>query len=436
MVKIFDKLKKFFLFQFQDRAGRDISLVASGVLAELIANGLTYLILTRIYPPGGFGVFASFVFFGTLLFVLSTLRYDWFIPSAKTDSEAINILFFCVLLIVFVSAFLVVPIFNLSIQIFKNSEIANLREYKWFSPFYVFSFSLYQVAIAWATRKKYFLDIAKAKFFQSISLFAISCGLAIFGFGIEALILGNIFSLFLGSLILTLSYIKKDREVLKDLSLRYAVFCAKKYFRLSIPSVGQSFISVFIFQAVPFLLTAYFNSAVAGNYFLADKIINLPTIIVGQATFQVFWSEASFTKNQKPKELMSLFMNFFRKLLRLSWIPVVIGILGPFTFEFIFGSKEWGRAGGIAFLLIPAVFSHFCIFPLFPIFIVLEKQHLLFLLDTLRMIFIFLCFYAPHKLNLEPGLAILFYSFATAFIYSLIFLVSIFEIKKKIKSFS
>jgi O-antigen/teichoic acid export membrane protein len=110
--------------------------------------------------------------------------------------------------------------------------------------------------------------------------------------------------------------------------------------------------------------------------------------------------------------------------------------LGPFTFEFIFGSKEWGRAGEIAFLLIPAVFSHFCIFPLSPIFIVLEKQYLLFLLDTLRMIFIFLCFYIPHKLNLEPQQAILFYSFATAFIYFLIFFVSVFEIKKKTKSFS
>lgn len=431
MKNIFDKIKN--LSVLQDKTGRNVSLVASGVVFELIANGLSYLILTRIYSPQEFGFFASFLFVVILISVLSTLRYDWFIPSARTDSEAINIFFLCFILVSFSSIFLAIPIFELFIRIFGYSDINKLKEYRMLAPFYVFFGSLYQVANMWAIRKEYFLTIAKVKFYQSIVLILVSITLGLGGFGVKGLILANISSLFSGLIIFILSFLGKDKKKLKDIKLSYVISYAKQYFRLTFSSVGQSFVSTFAYQVVPFLVTTYFSPKFAGQYFLADRIINLPTIIVGQATFQVFWSEASHTKQENPEKLMSLFMNFFRRLLKISWIIVAIGILGPFTFEFIFGSKEWGEAGVVALILVPAAVFHFCIFPISPILIVLEHQHWLFLWDIFRLILIFFCFYLPSKLSWNPKYATLLYSLTMNFMYIILFFISMLVIKRAVK---
>ncbi len=428
MKNIFDKIKK--LSVLQDKTKRNVSIVASGVIFEIIANGVSYLILTRIYSPQEFGFFASFLFVVILISTISTLRYDWFIPNARTDSEAINIFFLCFLLVSFSSMFLAIPIFELFIKIFGYSDINKLKEYRWLAPFYVFFGSLFQVANMWAIRKEYFLTIAKVKFYQSTVVVLVSIVLGLWGFGIKGLILANICSLFSGLMVFILSFLREDKEKLKDIKLRHAILYAKKYFRLIFSSVGQSFVSTFAYQVVPFLITTYFSPKFAGQYFLADRIINLPTIIVGQATFQVFWSEASRTKQEKPEKLMSLFMNFFIRLLKISWIIVAIGILGPFTFKFIFGSKDWGEAGAVALILVPAVVFHFCLFPISPILIVLEHQSWLFLWEIFRLILIFFCFYFTSKLSWEPKYATLLYSFTMNFMYIVLFFISILAIKR------
>ena len=106
---------------------------------------------------------------------------------------------------------------------------------------------------------------------------------------------------------------------------------------------------------VPFLMIpALFDLQLSGQYFLAYKVLVLPTSLVAAAVSQVFFGEAS-ARRQDPARLHALARNTAVSLFVFS-IPTYMTVLfaGPALIHVVFGS-QWAMAGLYAQIMAPGL---------------------------------------------------------------------------------
>jgi O-antigen/teichoic acid export membrane protein len=104
--------------------------------------------------------------------------------------------------------------------------------------------------------------------------------------------------------------------------------------------------------AVPsFLLAAFFGTTVTGWFALVDRVLGVPSVLIGQSLQQVYLSEGAPLVHADPIGLKHLFVKMVRKV---SPIPLItctfLVVFGPSLFAFAFGEK-WREAGEYARIL-------------------------------------------------------------------------------------
>ena len=122
-------------------------------------------ILTRLYTPEEFGIFALYVAIASIFGVIATARYELAIMLPKKDSEAANLFNLSIIITFIISLFtlLFVLIFHQPlINLIGNPEIG---KWLYFIPLTVLFTGLYQTLNYWSSRKKNFLILKpKLKF--------------------------------------------------------------------------------------------------------------------------------------------------------------------------------------------------------------------------------------------------------------------------------
>ena len=136
------------------KSGRDIlTLVIGTTIGQAILIVCTP-ILTRIYTPAEFGVFALYLAITSITSVIATGRYEFAIMLPKKDIEAANIVVLSMMVAVGVSllTFVVVLLFNLLIaSLIEHPEISY---WLYFTPLATLITGFYQSLNYWGNRKK------------------------------------------------------------------------------------------------------------------------------------------------------------------------------------------------------------------------------------------------------------------------------------------
>jgi len=410
--------------------------VLSGSMA--FAQGISVLvapILTRLYDPADYGVLALFSSVVSLFLVIATLRYEWAIPNPNKDVDAIHLLIICFLVITVVVAFSVPFMVLLFDKFGISSNLSSIRPYLWLIPFYIFGGASYQSLTAWAIRKKSFTPIAKTRLSQSITGSIVNIGLGFLKFGPLGLLLGGLASQTVGIGTLASLLWKNDRTILNGIRKTNILFWLKRYLKFALLSTGQSIATTASLQVTTILLITYFEASVVGWYYLAQRVIGIPTGMIGQATGQTFWAEAARLIRSDPRELKRLFLKFSKKLVVISLLIALVGIASPLVFGFVFGSEKWNMAGYYALYLTPMVMSQFIVGTLTHL-AVHELQHWQLIWDVCRLILIFLCFWSAHKLGLTAGTSLLVYSLMMSGMYLVLYIMNIRAIQIKIRGSS
>ena len=112
-----------------------LTLMTGTTIAQAIPIAISP-ILTRIYTPEDFGVFALYMAIASIIAVIATGRYEMAImlPKEEEDVKSIVKLILILLSIVTFITFLIVSFFNQAIvSLFENQEISNwLYFFGWF----------------------------------------------------------------------------------------------------------------------------------------------------------------------------------------------------------------------------------------------------------------------------------------------------------------
>ena len=350
------------------------TLTVGTAIAQVIAVAASP-VLTRLYSPEDFGVFAIFMAISGILATIATGKYEIAIVLPEKDEDAVNIVALSVL-ITFSTCFLFGLIF-----LFFNGPITELADnekisnWLYFIPLNVLFTCLFVILCNWLTRNKRFRGLALSKIIKSAIVVSLSVVLGIAKLGAAGLIIGALSGAFLVAMLLSIQIWLKDCTKRKLITKKRMIEQAKKYNDFPKFTVFSQLINVLANQLPILLFGIYFSTTVAGFYVLTQRVLDVPISLISNSISEVFKQRASndYTKYGNCRRI---FLKTLKSLALLSFIPFsILFFTAPGLFALVFG-EEWREAGVYTQILSPYFFLKFIGNPLSFMFFIADKQKL------------------------------------------------------------
>lgn len=365
----------------------NIGKLMSGTgLAHLIGIAAIPL-LTRLYTPEEFGIYATYLSVYTISFSVITLRYESAILVPAKEREANNIAVLAATLALAGSLGLFI------ILLFAGDLIANwlniqaIGAFLLLIPVSVVSYSLFQVFNFSLNRAKKYASMAAGR----MVLASGSAGVQI-GFGASqisatypGLIIGKVFGDAVGLITLIWQRLKINQSVLAGVSPKRMIAMAKRYKNFPLYNMPHA-LTTNVSNNLPVLLfNSYFSEAIAGFYSIAIKACYAPVQVIAQASFQVF-SQRIAEKFGRKEQLMPFIKSTLLLQAGVGFFPfLALFIVSPWLFSFVLGS-EWSDSGEYVRILAPYFFVVFTVTPLNFIPLLLNRQRKAFAIDVVHLL--------------------------------------------------
>tara|TARA_B100000073_G_scaffold176998_1_gene146585 strand:+ start:4308 stop:5549 length:1242 start_codon:yes stop_codon:yes gene_type:complete len=340
-------------------------------IAQAIPIGISP-ILTRIYSPEDFGLFALFLAITNIIGSVANGRYELAIMLPKKDEDAINTaaLGFSISSILSLLILILVVIFNdFFVYLIGNEEIGF---WLYFFPITVFLLGLWNVLNYYNNRKKKYKDLRNAHIIRSIVLASTHLIIGFLKSGVTGLISGEILSKVFANTRL-LKNILKNKLLISKITKGKMVSMAKRYKNFPMISLPSSFANELYANLFSVLLSSLYNVTLLGHYYMAQRILGLPSALLGVSIGQVFFQSAVKEK-EKTGQARVIFKSTVKKLflIALPFFAALFFIVED-LFAFVFG-ENWRVAGTYSQILIPIFFVRLISMPVSMINTVFERQ--------------------------------------------------------------
>lgn len=352
---------------------RNVLVILTGTVA---AQGITILVspvLTRLYTPADFGVYALFVSFSALLGSVICGRYELGITLPAEDRQGLALFGVCTL-VSFGVALLLLPLTflfgGLVVQVLNEPR---LQPWFWLLPAAMAATGFATGARYWLLRRKSFGTISTNNVLRSVLAAIFNVVFGLLGWMQFGLIGGLLLGLCVSAVFLAVKIWHEsgaDIRALRWADLREQAQTQRRFPQYSLASAvvesGAGQVPVFFFSSL-------FGSTTLGWFSLAQRIANLPLTLVAQSVADVFRQQASeiYAKEGNCRAL------FHRTLAKLFWASLpaftLAAWVSPWVFELIFGSA-WRESGEYVRYLIPALALRFISSPLSSMFYIAQKQ--------------------------------------------------------------
>ena len=405
-----------------------LTLMTGTTIAQAIPIAISP-ILTRIYTPEDFGVFALFIAIASIFGSIANGRYELAIMLPKKDEDAINIfaLGFIITSVVSLTLLILVVLFHdYFVTILNNKEI---RLWLYFVPIAVFFTGFFNILNYFNIRQKNYKDIAKATVFKSIVLAIVQLGIGFIKHGVTGLISGQLLSQFTANTKLLLNIIR-NKKLISKISKVKIIALARKYQDFPKYSMPGGLASTISQNLTNILISSFYSVATLGFYSLVQRVLAMPASLVGTSIGQVFFQQATKEKHTTGKSINSL-KTTTKKLLIIG-LPSfgLLFFIVEDLFALVFG-EEWRIAGTYAKILIPMFFIRFISSPTSGIYDIFNKMKIELIWKIILMLGIISLLYIFRNDNFLEFLKIM--SFYALCMYSIsIYLVFQFA-KGKIK---
>ena len=374
-----------------------LTLMTGTTIAQAIPITISP-ILTRLYTPEDFGVFALFVAITSIFGSIANGRYELAIMLPRKDEDAINIMALGFIINVVLSLFLlfVVIVFHDNIlNVLNNKEIS---PWLYLVPISVFLMGLFNLLNYFNNRKKFYKDLAKANVYKSIGMAIVQLSLGFLKAGAFGLISGQIFSQIISNTKLFLNI--KKLNLFKEIKKIKIIALGKRYIDFPKFSMWAILANTLAVQLTNILISSFYGIKTLGFYSLAQRMLGMPSSLIGASIGQVFFEEATKEK-QKTGKAIKTFNSTLKKLLIIS-IPsfAFLYFIIEDLFAFIFG-EEWRIAGKYAQIIIPLFAIRFVVAPLSNINNIFELQKIALLWQLVLLILSISCLYFSYFFNIE-----------------------------------
>ena len=352
-------------------------------------------IITRIYSPEDFGIYALYFSMLSIVGVIATARYEIAILLPKTDEDAINILILSLgitIFLTFIVSLLIVFFKDSILSLFNATDIGNLL---YLMPLSILLIGFYNSFNHWSNRHKRFNNISNSYIAQSVG-----AGFGQIGFGISGIyggmILGNIIGSIFSTLVVIKFFFKNDTKLIEYVDKNKVIEQMKIYKDFPLVNSFHILSDVAKRSLSVILILTYFSSTVLGFYALSLRVLQTPLGIIGSSFGQVLYQRFNTAKDH-DESIYEIAKSVIIKLMLFA-LPIFITLyfIAPELFAFVFGEK-WRVAGVYTQMLTPYLFMNFLISPISQIPIILNKQKKSFYLSLLGNILFILIIILFHN---------------------------------------
>ena len=358
---------------------KNVSTLFIGTVLSQVINVGGLLILSRLYQPEEFATLALFMAIGLIVFSFSTFQLDQAIVKTESLKERLGLM-----KLSFIAIFITSFIGSGGLLIWSNwNEELNKVFIFTLTIFFIFNGGNQVLIYLFNSEEKY-KNIAIARILLAI----INLCFAVFLFYWNAeiglfiaLTIANIFSLFS----LLIFFGKRIKNVFK-IKWKILIDVLKKNERFIKFSTPANFLDVLSYQIAIIFLSKYFSEEITGSFFMAMRIVLLPTALVGSAIGQVFYKEISDKFSQGNLQA-SDFWKIWKVLFLLGVVPYLLMIFfGAKLFGFVLG-EEWVLSGEMAAILAITGLFIFVSSPTSSGFVVINQQKYNLLNSSIRVIY-------------------------------------------------
>jgi len=376
-----------------------LTLMTGTTIAQAIPIAISP-ILTRIYTPEDFGVFALYMSMASIVSVMATGRYELAIMLPNKDEDAINIVALSIMISFLVSfiTLLIVFFFNTPLTTFLgNPEIS---DWLYFIPLTVLLTGFYQSFNYWSNRKKEYKRLATSRVIQSGTTVSSNLALGFTGLGSGGLIWSTIFGKGIASFMLGKIILKEDRNYFGKVKRLKIVALMRQYVKFPKFDVPSALIySVYTNMAVIFF-TKFFEASISGFYFFANRLLKTPFSFFISAFSDVFYQKLSKTKDFTfiSKEIN----HFSLKILKITFIPFLVVVYSSYFYVTpIFGEK-WQSLYIYIWIFSMPIYIGLLLAPYGHVLKIINRQEISMYLHCMRLVllggFFFSYFYVDYLL--------------------------------------
>lgn len=346
------------------------TLMTGTVLAQLVPIAAAPL-LTRLYAPNGFGLFAMYSSISLICAAIMAGKYELAIILPKSDQDSIALVQLCFLILSVVSLIMFVVLWFFQIEfgeLLKNPEISPWLP--WAAPA-LFLTGTYTIFSYWLNRKKRYRRLASARVAQSVAIASVNIGMGFSGFGVGGLIAGAFSGQITQALVMGIPFIRTIRGIPRSKDRILAM--ARKYVDFPKFSIPADLFGVVARELPVFLLATFFGAAEVGLYALTQRVLGAPIRLISNSFLDVFKERAS-NDFAKHGDCRAIFKKAFLSLVGILIIPFgLLMVAAPPVFSFIFG-ETWRSAGEFAQILSVMFFFKLIASPLSFTFYIAGKQ--------------------------------------------------------------
>lgn len=331
------------------------TLMSGTALSQGILFAATPL-LTRLYSPEEFGVFALYVSILAPISMISSWRYETAImlPQDNEDAKALLMLSFLITIFMSILTLLLIVVFENMMILYLTDDIGL---FVWMVPLGVFFSGIVQILTTWNTRNELYKNIAQSKVMRSSTAVSVQIGAKTVIPFAGGLIWGNLIGSIVALFILLYKTIKQQSLKLNKPSYNRIKKNAKEYDKFPKYQTFTSFINSFSLVIPTIFLSFFYSAEIAGYYALANRVLMAPVTLISGSIRNVYYQKASqkFNLNESIK---NLYVKTTLNLLKISFIPfLIVAIFAEPIFIYVFGDKWVISAEFTQILLIMTIMS-------------------------------------------------------------------------------
>lgn len=326
---------------------QNLAVTFSGSAAVALLGLLLTPVMTRLYPPESYGLFAIYSSLISNVSLVATLAYPGAFLLPRTREG-----FLALVQLTVVLALAVLVVSGAAALLWGGLLMDWLQVRKlgaWFYaiPLLAFVLAMNGVMSSWYLRTKDFKKRASIDVATSLTGRGLTIGYGLWlGGSLPGLLLGDVFSRVVAFLGLLRSGIHRSLgELARTFSWRVVRAAAVEYREYPFFQMPAGYLGVLSSQLPVFMLTGGFGVAAAGLYSFAAGILEMPVTLLGNAISPVFLQKATETHAERPEQVKEMVLSLYYKLLYLGLVPFgILTVFGDVLFRVAFGAR-WETAG-------------------------------------------------------------------------------------------
>ena len=328
---------------------RDVGLIAGGTVIAQLINALIYPVLTRLYAPADFGLFALVVSVYATVVVVASGRYEAAMMMPSDDGAAASVLYVALALCL-VSAGVSLPVLLLTRLYLAHAIGApQFADWAWITPLMLMLAGIYSVQVQWCTRRGYFrvISAVAVSLAATIALFKVLIPL-LTKQSAAGLILGQLLGQAVATAMLAVVILRSDADhfVQHPPELRAMWDAVVRYKDFGLYGAPRTLLNMVANWSLVPVVALFMPSREVGLFTLARAVTDLPIRPVCIALDQVFYRRAARERHDRA---LGRFAVRLIGVLALVTVPVVVlfALNAQHLFDIVFG-RAWSGAGAIA----------------------------------------------------------------------------------------